>query len=160
MTYADLFREKTEQIYSEGWYQLDEAVMTMVQRENPDLFDLYYGDYNGIISNYLSPIHSLDIVLRCAQKYIDCNRTKEAYRILTYCTEYFMKHSGNDLIYLFLQQNIIVDYYHNDKRLLMEVVHLINQKKLSGDEEERTQIHSLLERNKENINFYVNRELI
>lgn len=160
LTYARLFREKTEQIYSEGWYQIDEAVMTMVQRENPDLFDLFYGDYNGIISNYLSPIHSLDIVLMCSQKYIEFNRTKEAYRILSYCTEYFMKNSGNVLVYMFLQQNIIAAYYQNDKRLPMEVVHLINQKKFSGHEGERTQIHSLLERNKENINFYVNQELV
>ena len=37
--YIDLFKLKTQQIYDEEWYQIDEAVMTMVQRENPDLFE-------------------------------------------------------------------------------------------------------------------------
>jgi hypothetical protein len=48
--------------------------MTMVQRENKDIFDLYFGDYNGIISNYLTPIHNLDVISRSIQKYIDSNK--------------------------------------------------------------------------------------
>ena len=44
LKYIELFKQKTEQIYSEDWYQIDEAVMTMVQRENYDLFDFFYGD--------------------------------------------------------------------------------------------------------------------
>lgn len=31
--YSEAFKAKTAQIYSEGWWQVDEAVMTMVQRE-------------------------------------------------------------------------------------------------------------------------------
>ena len=54
LKYSELFKQKTQQIYNEEWYQIDEAVMTMIQRENPDLFDFFYGDYQGIISNYLT----------------------------------------------------------------------------------------------------------
>ena len=43
------------EILEDGWYQIDEAVMTIVQRENRDLFIFYYGDYEGIIANYFEP---------------------------------------------------------------------------------------------------------
>jgi hypothetical protein len=134
--------------------------MTIVQRENPDLFTFFYGDYNGIISNYITPLHSVDIILPSVQKYIDSNKTSEAFQILCYCAEYFATHLDDHLVYLFLQQNIIVDYYHNNNLLLNIVVDLINYKKNSHDENERMRIHALLENNKANINFYGNRHLI
>ena len=160
LEYAALFKKKTEQIYAEDWYQIDEAVMTMVQRENPDLFDFFYGDYNGIISNYITPLHSVDIILRSVQKYIDTNMTQEAFNILCYCADYFESHSEDNLVYLFLNQNIIVNYYHNNRFLLNIVIDLINLKKKSNDENERIRIHALLENNKANINFYGNKQLI
>jgi hypothetical protein len=160
LEYADLFKKKTEQIYAEDWYQIDEAVMTMIQRENPGLFDFFYGDYNGIISNYITPLHSVDIILRSVQKYIDTNRTLEAFNTLCYCADYFATHSQDNLVYLFLNQNIIVNYYHNNRLLLNIVIDLINLKQKSNDENERTSIHALLENNKANINFYANKQLI
>jgi hypothetical protein len=48
--YSELFKNKTDEIYNDNWYQIDEAVMTMVHRDNPELFDLFYGDYT---QNYL-----------------------------------------------------------------------------------------------------------
>jgi hypothetical protein len=33
LKYIDLFKRKTEQIYNEGWYQIDEAVMTMCKEK-------------------------------------------------------------------------------------------------------------------------------
>jgi hypothetical protein len=160
LLYADLFKAKTEQIYNEGWYQIDEAVMTMVHRENPDLFDLFYGDYQGIVSNYLSPIHNLDLILKGAQKCISMNKTKEAFHILSYCSDYFMRHPDHHLLYSFIQQNIIVDYYWNNKLLLQSVIDLINLKLNSNNENDKINIHAFLENNKANINFYENKELI
>ena len=66
--YIDFFKKKVDVIYNDDWYQIDEAIMTMVQRENLDLFDLYYGDYQGIISNYLRPIHNIDLIERGLEK--------------------------------------------------------------------------------------------
>jgi len=163
LLYADLFKAKTEQIYNEGWYQIHEAVMTMVHRENPDLFDLFdlfYCDYQGIVSNYLSPIHNLDLILKGAQKCISMNKTKEAFHILSYCSDYFMRHPDHHLLYSFIQQNIIVDYYWNNKLLLQSVIDLINLKLNSNNENDKINIHAFLENNKANINFYENKELI
>ena len=62
LKYCDLFEHKIEEIYNEGWYQLEEAIMTILHRDYPDLFSLYYGDYDSIISNYLEPINNIDLI--------------------------------------------------------------------------------------------------
>ena len=127
--------------------------MTIVHRENPDLFDLFYGDYQGIISNYLKPMHNIDLILKGSQKYIDSNKTKEAYRILCYFGDYF-ENCLDELVYKFIQQHIIVDYYNNNCLLERSVVALI--KKLKKLDSKR--IGELLIFNTRNINFYKNKE--
>ena len=156
LKYCQLFKEKTEQIYKEDWYQIDEAVMTMVQRENPDLFHLFYGDYQGIVSNYLTPIHNIDLILVGIQKYINYNKTKEAFDILCYCHKFFEKNTNNHLIFDYIQKHIIVDYYHNNKLLLDDIISLINILKLTN----KNQITNLLTINMSNLNFYLNKNLI
>ena len=158
--YSELFKQKTEQIYNEEWYQIDEAVMTMVQRENPDLFDLFYGDYQGIVCNYVYPIHNIDLILRGSQKCLDYNRIKEAFDILVYCLKYFEINPNCIHFYNFIQQNIITNYFFNNKLLLDEVIKLINSKKQSTNIQDIQQINSLLENNKVNIEFYQNKEKI
>ena len=37
------------------------------------LLNFLYGNYQGIIANYLLPINNIDIKLKGAQKYIDVN---------------------------------------------------------------------------------------
>jgi len=156
--YSELFKNKTAQIYAENWYQIDEAVMTMVQRENPDLFDLFYGDYQGIVSNYISPVHNIELIINGVQKCIDSNKTREAFHILSYCAPYFVANYTHNSTYLFIQQNIIVDYYHNNKLLLKEVIDIFNLYKNSTLGQEI--IHSLLENNRENIKYYENKDLL
>jgi hypothetical protein len=156
LKYCDLFKEKVEQIYSEDWYQIDEAIMTIVQRENPDLFELFYGDYKGIISNYLTPHHDIYLILISSQKAINHNKTNLAYNILNYCHSYFYNNINSGEIYKYISQRIIVDYYNNDKKIKVEVIFLINQKILNKDEN----IIHLLENNKSNLDFYLNKELI
>ena len=160
LKYSKLFKEKTEQIYSDDWYQIDEAVMTMVQRDNPDLFDLFYGDYPGIISNYVSPIHNIELILKGSQKCIDSNKLQYAFHILSYCSDYFIKNVDDINIFLFLFQNIVVNYYQNNRLLTNDVIFLINLKKISNNQTDREIIHILLENNKINIEFYENSHLI
>jgi hypothetical protein len=158
--YSELFKQKTEQIYNDDWYQIDEAVMTMVQRENPELFDLFYGDYQGIVSNYIYPIHNIDLILRGSQKCLDFNRIKEAFDILVYCLRYFEINPNCIHFYNFIQQNITTNYFFNNKLLLDEVIKLINIKKQSTNIQDIEQINSLLENNRVNIEFYQNKEKI
>ena len=160
LKYCNLFKEKTEEIYNDNWYQIDEAVMTMVQRENPDLFDLFYGDYQGIVSNYLYPLHNIDLILRGSQKLLDYNKTKEAHDLLFYCLKYFQDNSNSNLVFNFIQQNIIVNYYNNNKLLLDDIIKLINMKLSSENNIDKEVIRTLLNSNKVNIGYYKNKELI
>ena len=158
--YSELFKNKTDEIYNNNWYQIDEAVMTMVHRENPELFDLFYGDYQGIISNYLSPIHNIDLIIRNCQKMLDYNKVKSAYDILYYCLPYFENNSNSELIFYFIQLNIITNYYNNNKNLLEKIVDLINLKKNSEIKYDKEKIYNLLEQNRVNIEYYENKHLI
>jgi hypothetical protein len=160
LKYCKLFKQKTEEIYNDNWYQIDEAVMTMVQRENPYLFDLFYGDYQGIVSNYLYPVHNLDLIFRGSQKLIDSNKTKEAHDIVLYCLKYFQDKPNSDLVFYFIQQNIIVNYYNNNQLLLDDIIKLINMKLSSENTNDKELIHNLLNNNKVNISYYKNKELI
>jgi hypothetical protein len=161
LKYSRLFKEKTEQIYAEEWFQLDEAVMTIVQKENPELFDLYYGDYPGIISNYLRPFHNIELIIRIVQKYINYDKAREAFNTLCYCKNYFSENPDHPCIYQYIQQHIIVDYYHNNRLLLESVIDLIHlkQKIENSNDNKKTQINILLENNKNNIDFYENAHL-
>ena len=158
--YSELFKRKTEEIYNDNWYQIDEAVMSMVHRDNPDLFDLYYGDYAGIISNYVSPIHNLDLIFRSSQKFLDHNKTKETYHLLQYCSKYFQDNPNSGLVFYYIQQHLIVDFYHNNRNITPRVIDLINLKITSEDNSDRERVNVLLHNNKRNLDLYGNKDLI
>ena len=58
--------------------------MTMVQQENSELFDFYYGDYECIISNYLKPLHSWWLINTNIQKCLNMNNIVFLYKIMVY----------------------------------------------------------------------------
>ena len=156
--YSLLFKNKTAEIYSENWYQIDEAVMTMVHRENPDLFDLFYGDYQGIVSNYNSPFHNIVLILKGCQKCIDYNELKQAFDILVYCLPYFLNNPDNGLVFYYIELNLKTNYINNNNLLLEEILYLINLKKKSPIEWQRNLIYNILENYKVYIDYYRNRE--
>jgi len=156
--YIDLFKQKNEQIYNEGWYQLEEAVMTIVQRENLDLFDFYYGDYEGIISNYLKPLHSWGLINTNMAKCLNMNNTAFLYKMMFYFDYYFSlsENQTGPNFYTYINNNIICNYYQNNKNLKIEIVDLINKKINEKDDN----IIRLLRCNSNNINFYSNKDLL
>jgi hypothetical protein len=154
--YIRLFKKKTEQIYNEGWYQIDEAVMTMVQRENIELFDFYYGDYEGIISNYLKPVHSWGLINTNMTKCLNMNNTAFLYKMMFYFDYYFSfsENQSGQNFYTYINNNIICNYYQNNMCLRQIIVDLINKFIKDGN-----MIH-LLRCNSNNINFYLNKDLL
>jgi len=52
LKYIKLCQDKCTSILDEEWYQLEEAIMGMVTRDNPDLFDNFYGSFNNYIIGY------------------------------------------------------------------------------------------------------------
>jgi hypothetical protein len=158
--YSKLFKNKTQEIYDNNWYQIDEAVMTMVNRENPDLFELFYGDYAGIISNYEKPLHNIDLILTGSQKYLNHNNISGAYKILQYCYEYFKNNYNSPSIYKYIQQNIITNYYANNRILSNNILELINLNLKSSDISQKESMIVLLKYNINNINYYENKNEI
>ena len=128
--------------------------MTMVQRENPDLFDLYYGDYKGIVSNYSSPIHNLDLIMRGSRKLLGSNKTQEVFHLLMYCYPYFKNNPHHELVFEYVHHHCIVDFYHNHKQLTQQVLDLIYVNIDNG------KMQQVLRNNKRNIDLYNNKHLI
>jgi hypothetical protein len=155
--YCELFKEKIQHTYNEGWFQLEEAIMTIIHRENPELFDLYYGDYNGIISNYLTPINNIDLIMdTIIPKTIIYQKQKMTYDILIYMLSYFKQNETSNYIYKYIEFHIIFDYYFTNKFLLPEIIYFINKKLLYKDE---MMVH-VLNNNTSNLQFYENSKLI
>jgi hypothetical protein len=156
--YSQAFKDKTLQIYNEDWWQIDEAVMTIIVRENPEWFDLYYGDYIGIISNYLTPLHSIYLIFTGLEKCIQNNNMRFAQHILDYFTTFFEKEENQqgEFVNAYIRQSIVVNYYMNNRRLSIPVLRLINKLVAKNNHD----VIQIVEWNQSNLQFYDNRDLI
>jgi hypothetical protein len=92
--YINLYKVTLEQILNEEWYQIDEAIMTIVQREHPELFEFYYGDYEGIIANYEIPQYSIYLIIMAAEKYIRFGKQDDARIVITYLERCLERYPG------------------------------------------------------------------
>lgn len=168
LKYIELFKAKVEQIYNDGWYQIDEAIMTIIQRENRELFEFYYGDYEGIIANYVKPLYSHALILKGCEKTLKHNNTKEAYLIIMYLLGYFSIDFGEfsntiydksrymELLNSFIYYSVICCYYHNNHELPDPIIDIIN-KYLDVED---SGMGKLISENMKNINFYTNKSKI
>jgi hypothetical protein len=157
LKYCNLFENKIDEIYNEGWYQLEEAVMTILHRDYPEMFDLYFGDYNSIISNYLEPVNNINLIIEnILPKVIINDKVHLASNILQYMYNYFKNNKNSPHVYRFIEQNIAVNFFANNKLLLPEIIYFINEKLLNDDEI----VKMILKNNSKNINFYENKHLI
>ncbi len=155
--YIEHYKKKIKQILDEGWYQIDEAIMTIIQRENPTMFEFYYGDYDGIIANYKEAEFSMNLIMTTINKTIHFNVFEQTFKILQYLVPYFQmednQYSGH--FYQFIQYNIIVSHINNNC-LMDSVIELINKKIQTGD----TRIKALLETYSNKIQIYNNKDRI
>jgi hypothetical protein len=158
LIYISLFKKKWEETLMNKWYQLDEAIMTMVQRDNPDLFHLYYGDYEGIISNYLKPTFSMNLIIRGFHKCFSFNNIPFLFNMCLYLLPYFelSENQKSQDFYDFIIYNIVSNYYCNNKLLLLKVICIINNKILSDDDI----MKRLIKYNGYNLDFYDNKNSI
>jgi Bacterial protein of unknown function (HtrL_YibB) len=168
--YIRLFKEKVEEVYSQGWYQIDEAIMTMVQRDNPHLFEYFYGDYEGIIANYDCPVYSFWLIFTGMNKLLSFEggsnmETKMwCMRILDYLEPYFEKveNQCGEYFYDYINKNILVNYYFYEKKLKDSVLRLIHNKLSLNDENNSDfkAIREIIQLNRNNLSFYVNSETL
>lgn len=155
--YIKLYKNKIEQILNEEWYQIDEAIMTIIQRENRDMFEFYYGDYDGIIANYNKADLSMNLIMTSIEKTIKFNKLNETLKILKYLIPYFLieanQYSGH--FYQFIHYNILADHIENNI-LLDIVIELINKKIIIND----ARIKSLLTQLENELKIYKNKDKI
>lgn len=109
--YIQLFKQQWETIlYKEKWWQLDEAVMTILTDTYPDKFRFFYGDYDGLISNFIKSKKSFHLVFQTAQRHLDSKK----YHLVTHVLDTI---DMNDLVGTEYQEryfNMMVcnDFYH------------------------------------------------
>lgn len=152
--YIDAFKSTTEKIYSENWYQIDEAVMTIVHNENPEWFDDFYGDYIGIIANYKEPEFSWHLIFAAIKKYMDRNNVHIVQKILDYMEPVIInQHEYNDNSHYFIMRSIICNYYTNNMMLKPMVIEFINKQL----EMENKHLEFLLRANGNNLEYYSNK---
>lgn len=84
LEYAELFQSTWRRVLDEGWFQLDEAVMTMVAEEYPDKFSFFYGDYDGILCNLPLAVRSFPLLFQNIQYYLDKHLYQNASDILSH----------------------------------------------------------------------------
>lgn len=147
--YVDLFTTELDQMVQNGWCQLDEALTACILRKYPELFDHYYGDYAGIISNYEKTI-DLTNVEWIIQKYLDNRMYKEAqYVIHTIDYNYSQQH-----LMCYIKFSILTNYYTMNHQLSPIVIQLLNDPK-------NNEISKLIRNaHNKNLEFYENSKSI
>jgi hypothetical protein len=152
--YIHAFKETNEKIYNENWYQIDEAIMTIIHNENKEWFDNFYGDYVGIIANYKEPEFSWHLIFGAIKKYMDRNNVSAAQKILDYIEPVITHQSDyNDNSVYFIMHSIITNYYTNNFMIKPAIVEYIN-KQLKMDNKS---LEHLIRQNHNNIEYYTNK---
>lgn len=82
LEYIRLFKHKWDQILNEGWWQLDEAIMTIITEEHPTMFRFWYGDYDGLISNFVHSQRSWRCVFAMIQHHLQSADYEKSEQIL------------------------------------------------------------------------------
>lgn len=122
LEYCKLFKQYYVDILNDGWYQLDEAVMAMVDADYPVLSDNYYGDYPMIISGYDyytgddPKIYTL--CFRNISFYLNSNIRDIPMKMLKYLEAYILHNNSKikDYMYYYL----ITRYYVSDVKNIEE----------------------------------------
>ena len=117
---SELYEDTWIRMLSDNWYQFDEAVMTMISKSHPDLFDDYYGDYENIICGYdiysLSDIKNFNLCISAVNKFLNKMMHREAYRVLKYIEPYCLQFSNTFDTYLRLY--LICKYYVSEDKVI------------------------------------------
>lgn len=75
LQYITLFKDEWHKIiHEEKWWQLDEAIMTIITEKHPDKFRFFHGDYDGLLTNFIHSKKSFRLVAQTAKRHVDAYR--------------------------------------------------------------------------------------
>jgi len=108
--YIDLYKEQWRTIiHDEGWWQLDEAVMTILTETHPEKFRFWYGDYDGLLTNFVKTRRSYYLVFQTAQRYLDARDYTRSERVLATMDDTWDESTNESRTYL--AKRICNDFY-------------------------------------------------
>jgi hypothetical protein len=81
--YSQLFRETKNMFLSKDFSPLEDEIITYMRVSKPELFDLYYGDYENIVQNFNNECWSGDNIIGLAYNSCIENRDFETIKILS-----------------------------------------------------------------------------
>lgn len=84
LEYSRLFKEQWDtMLHKEGWWQLDEAIMTIITETWPEKFRFWYGDYDGLITNFITSKRSWHLIFNLCQHHLDRRDYLQSEAVLT-----------------------------------------------------------------------------
>lgn len=106
LEYSQLFYKQWRVILDqEHWWQLDEAIMTIIADQHSEKFRFFYGDYDGIVSNFIHVKKMSYLVFQTAQRYLDRDQPQLAARVLkTIDRRYIQDQSDMERYIVMLEQ--------------------------------------------------------
>ena len=113
LQYSKRFKDLWYKIVEEEkWWQLDEALMTIITEEHPEDFRFFYGDYDGMITNFTESRRSWELVFQTAQRHLDGRKYALSEHVLQSLDNVMKKLPGNDAQFLrYFRMRICNDYY-------------------------------------------------
>jgi len=127
--YCSQFKNKLNHIIKiEKWYTLEQEISCLIYRDSPHLFDLYFGDFQDIISNYIKPVNGFDIMYSVLKKSLTYNNIMLTYHLCNYLDLYYdsnFYNKVNDLFFYYIYSNILCNYYCNNKKLKTNIITMI-----------------------------------
>lgn len=129
--YIQYFREEWERIlYEEKWWQLDEAVMTIVVEKYPQHFRLWYGDYDGLITNFIHSKRSWELIFQTGQRHLDNRKYDQSEHVLV-SLDSVMETVMDGNFRRYMNQRICNDYYRWNARFSPALEKILCQDKMA-----------------------------
>jgi predicted O-methyltransferase YrrM len=150
MQYVFAYKYEWQRILSEGWYQLDEAVMAIVAKNRPELFDVYFGDYAGLLTNFDQTVLCDAIASQGLQKALDLRNYEKAHQIARSFEATWMFQPHRQLKYA--GWRIIIDFYRRKGLLGNDVIHML----LEAQKACRPGVVEFVRQQKGNLELYKN----
>ena len=110
--YVELYKQQWKKIiYEEKWWQLDEAVMTIVVETHPEKFRLWYGDYDGLITNFIHSQRSWYLVFQTAQRHLDGRKYDQSELVLRTLDPVMKEKIDDKDFYKYFSMRLCNDFY-------------------------------------------------
>lgn len=149
LEYCKIYRKTYSRILEEDWYQLDEAVMSIILHEHPNLFSIYVGDYASLITNYSNFNDCFVVSFTALQSCLDMRNYSLTNKILDYLHLGLCYHSQHK--YHYLSTRLICDWYLSDtKQISKDVREII----LNLAKHEKESCKKFLESSSSILKFY------